>query len=79
MDKIGKIVGILVLLMIVGTSMVTVAEGVDASVGGENGDDHDYNDANILLSGDNTAVPQKTEEKGGSTHSGPSHSAVEVW
>jgi hypothetical protein len=42
MDKIGKIVGILVFLMIVGTSMVTAADEGDTSMGGENGDDDYY-------------------------------------
>jgi hypothetical protein len=115
MNKIGKIVGVLVFLMIVGTSMVTAAEGADTSVkekvddpvdwddsiicmgitensgntevkssGSEIGDHHDYNDGNIILSGDNNAIPQKTDDNtednaGSDTGADPSHSELEVW
>lgn len=75
MSKIGIIVGMLVFLMILGTSMAAGAEGDDAPLASQ-----DYNDANIVLSGpvgnDNDDDDRTT---GSDIDTNPGHSEVFVW
>lgn len=61
MKRIGTIVGILVFVMILGTSMAVAAEGVDASASDEVENPVDWDDSVICMA--NTAMPGKTEMK----------------